>query len=282
MGIDHTAENGAGTVMSKKVPRILLVDDDEDARLLYGTYLRLKYGWEVIEAGNGTDALSIVDASFSAVVLDEMMPGLRGMHVLQRIRRRADLDGLCVVMLTATTDAEIITTTFQYAPAAYLLKTSATPETLYIALASHISARGDIRPVKVFLCHSSADKPVVRELYEKLKRAFVDPWFDAETLQGGQEWEYEIRRAVKQAEIVIVCLSKHSVSTAGYLHREIRYAIEAAENQPEGTIFIVPLLMEPCAVPDRLSKWHWIDYTREDGWARLMQSIRLRARQLQL
>jgi len=60
------------------------------------------------------------------------------------------------------------------------------------------------RPLKVFLCHASADKPKVRELYrtpcpepvEGLKRRGVQPWLDAEDLIPGQNWELEIRKAM--------------------------------------------------------------------------------------
>ena len=284
MDSDNTGDHGADTRTSNTgtLPRILIVDDDAESRRLYASYLRRKYEWDVIESDNGADALRVLDASFHGVVVDEMMPGMRGMQVLQKIRKRPDLEGLCVVMLTATTDPEVIAATFQHSPNSYLLKMNTTPETLYVTLASGISKRGMLRPIKVFLCHSSFDKPVVRELYFRLSRSFVDPWFDEERLIGGQDWEYEIRKAVKQSDIVMVCLSKRSVTTSGYLHKEIRYAIDAAEQQPEGAIFIIPLRLEPCSVPDRLSKWQWIDYSREDAWDRVMQAIRLRAKELRL
>ncbi len=41
------------------------------------------------------------------------------------------------------------------------------------------------RPLKVFLCHASADKPKVRELYRTLKRRGVQPWLDALILRDG-------------------------------------------------------------------------------------------------
>jgi len=53
----------------------------------------------------------------------------------------------------------------------------------------------DKRPLKVFLCHASADKPKVRELYRTLKRRGVQPWLDAEDLIPGQNWEVEIPKA---------------------------------------------------------------------------------------
>jgi len=39
------------------------------------------------------------------------------------------------------------------------------------------------RPLKVFLCHASADKPAVRELYLRLKKDGVDryAWLDTAT-----------------------------------------------------------------------------------------------------
>ncbi len=40
-----------------------------------------------------------------------------------------------------------------------------------------------LRPLKVFLCHASGDKPAVRELYHKLTaEGWVDPWLDEEKL----------------------------------------------------------------------------------------------------
>ncbi len=37
------------------------------------------------------------------------------------------------------------------------------------------------RPLCVFLCHSSNDKPAVRELYQKLRaEPWIQPWLDEE------------------------------------------------------------------------------------------------------
>lgn len=69
----------------------------------------------------------------------------------------------------------------------------------------------------VFLCHASGDKPAVRELYRRLCAEGIDAWLDEEKLLPGQNWQLEIPRAVRTADVVVVCLSRGSVSKAGYV-----------------------------------------------------------------
>ena len=54
------------------------------------------------------------------------------------------------------------------------------------------------RKLRVFLCHSSQDKPIVRELYQRLNaEGWIDPWLDEEKLLPGQDWDLEIEKAVE-------------------------------------------------------------------------------------
>ncbi|MBK9602972.1 MAG: toll/interleukin-1 receptor domain-containing protein [Anaerolineales bacterium] len=49
------------------------------------------------------------------------------------------------------------------------------------------------RPLRVFLCHASQDKPAVRELYNALKsEGWIDPWLDKAKILPGQDWEFVI------------------------------------------------------------------------------------------
>ena len=129
-------------------------------------------------------------------------------------------------------------------------------------------------PLRIFLCHSSGDKPEVRNLYQRLSSDGFDPWLDEEKLLPGQEWEVEIPKAVKTSDVVIVCLSHKAITKAGYVHKEIKSALDEAEKQPEGTIFLIPLKLEECDVPERLQRWHWVNLFEEKGYGRLMSSLR--------
>ena len=59
------------------------------------------------------------------------------------------------------------------------------------------------RPLKVFLCHAHADRDPVRGLYTRLTQDGVDAWLDKAKLLPGQDWELEIRKAVREADVVV-------------------------------------------------------------------------------
>lgn len=134
--------------------------------------------------------------------------------------------------------------------------------------------------LRVFLCHSSGDKPAVRALYRRLRADGVTPWLDEEDLLPGEKWETEIPKAVRSCDIVIVCFSQGSINKRGYLQKEIRYALDAAEEQPEGTIFLIPLKLEECEIPAHLSGRQWVNFFEERGYERLMRALRKRAESL--
>ncbi|PWU00568.1 MAG: hypothetical protein C5B51_24895, partial [Terriglobia bacterium] len=131
--------------------------------------------------------------------------------------------------------------------------------------------------MRVFLCHSSGDKPPVRDLCRKLAADGFDPWLDEQQLLPGQDWSNEIVNAIHQAHAVVICLSRASVSKEGYLQREVKYALDAVEEKPEGTIFLIPVKLEECDIPQRLSRWQWTSLFEPDGYQRLVTALRRRA-----
>jgi diguanylate cyclase (GGDEF)-like protein len=52
------------------------------------------------------------------------------------------------------------------------------------------------RALRAFLCHSSTDKTLVRDLFRRLCADGVDAWLDEAKLVPGQDWKKEIRKAV--------------------------------------------------------------------------------------
>ena len=136
------------------------------------------------------------------------------------------------------------------------------------------------RQLRVFLCHASQDKPAVRKMYTYLKQHGVQPWLDREDLLPGQDWEVEIPKAIFTSDVILVCLSKNSVNKEGYIQKEIAFALDKALEKPQGTIFIIPVKLEECDVPDRQKRYQWVDYYRPDGRKRLLMGLSMRAQGL--
>jgi formylglycine-generating enzyme required for sulfatase activity len=139
------------------------------------------------------------------------------------------------------------------------------------------------RPLKVFLCHASQDKPVVRELSRRLaSEGWVDPWVDEKKLLPGHDWRTIIEEAVETSDIVIICLSSNSVTKEGFVQKELRYAREIAFEKPDETIFLIPLRLDDCTVPRGLRFYQWADYfgeKKEETYDALLESLKLRHEQ---
>ncbi len=139
----------------------------------------------------------------------------------------------------------------------------------------------DKRPLTVFLCHASADKPKVRELYRTLKRRGVRPWLDEEDLIPGHNWEMEIQKALLSSDAIIICLTPNSMSKEGYVQKEIKFALDKAMEMPEGRIFIIPARLEECELPFSLRRYQAVNLYEKVGYTKLMQALKLRASQLE-
>jgi DNA-binding response OmpR family regulator len=78
--------------------RVLLVDDDEKLSHLLGEYLGAQ-GFSVTTRSDARSALDVLQReSFSAIILDVMLPDRDGFEVCRRVRARSDVP---IIMLTA-------------------------------------------------------------------------------------------------------------------------------------------------------------------------------------
>jgi DNA-binding response OmpR family regulator len=104
------------------MPRILIVEDDEDVRALIAHKLR-RAGHEVSEAGDGEQGLAAArDSAPDLMVLDWMMPKLTGIEVCAAIRADADLAQPRILLLTAKSQDSDIALAMQTGADAYLIK----------------------------------------------------------------------------------------------------------------------------------------------------------------
>ena len=136
---------------------------------------------------------------------------------------------------------------------------------------------------KRILPSSWGDKPKVRDLYDRLEKEGFDPWLDEKDLVAGLNWQDQITKAIDEADIFLACLSKNAVDKTGFLQEEIRLALDAYTNRPEGSIFIIPVRLDACEIPNmgntrtgvNLRDIHWVDLFESDGFGNLVAAINM-------
>jgi formylglycine-generating enzyme required for sulfatase activity len=134
---------------------------------------------------------------------------------------------------------------------------------------------------KVFLSYAREDEAAVKSIHDSLKERGFDPWMDKAHIQPGQDWEQVIRQEVQTADVILIFLSRASISKRGYVQREFRLALQALEELPENEIFLIPVRLDDHPVPSQFSKLQWCNLYEPGGMGKLLQAVELAARQRQ-
>ena len=142
------------------------------------------------------------------------------------------------------------------------------------------------RKLRVFLSYAREDKETVHEIYRRLNNEeWIEPWQDISKILPGETWALEIRKAIDQADVIIIILSENSVIKEGFIHTEMHYAWNRSLQKPPGTIFLIPMRLEDCKVPIGLydlEAKQWVDYFDEEkevSYAKLLKSLEARLEQ---
>ena len=84
------------------MPTVLLIDDEEDIRIVGRMSLEKVGGWDVLEASSGAEGIELAAAqSPDAILLDSMMPGMDGPATIQKLKADERTSGIPVLFLTA-------------------------------------------------------------------------------------------------------------------------------------------------------------------------------------
>ncbi len=84
------------------IKKVLIVDDDDDIRLIAEISLRDVGGFEVLTAASGRDGIEMAIGEMpDLILLDMMMPGMDGLRVLAELRSSESTKHIPVAFLTA-------------------------------------------------------------------------------------------------------------------------------------------------------------------------------------
>lgn len=95
--------------MSRKIkPVALLIEDDDDIIAMLRLFLEAE-GYRVRVVYNGVEALQLIESMIelpNIVILDVLLPGIDGLTVLERLRRRPIWATVPVIMVTACSEED--------------------------------------------------------------------------------------------------------------------------------------------------------------------------------
>jgi two-component system chemotaxis response regulator CheY len=103
--------------------RALVIDDSQTIRMIIGHILQ-ELGIEVIEAGNGLEALEQLQKheSIELLLVDWNMPEMDGLELVRRIRSQRAYDAARIMMVTTETQSEQVTRALDAGANEYLMK----------------------------------------------------------------------------------------------------------------------------------------------------------------
>lgn len=111
----------------------------------------------------------------------------------------------------------------------------------------------------VFLSHNSKDKPRVRRLAERLRKAGLKVWFDEWILKPGDDIYLTIERGLELTRVLVLCLSRAAVGSEWVGLERSTVLFRDPSNTDRR---FIPLLLEDCQLPDALRRFKYVDYRR--------------------
>ncbi|MGH9445693.1 MAG: response regulator [Terriglobia bacterium] len=89
-----------------RMPKILIIDDEEAVRYLVSLTLGLLSGWTALSAASGSDGVKLAVAEApDAILLDVMMPDMDGRQTLESLQSNPSTKAIPVLFLTASVRA---------------------------------------------------------------------------------------------------------------------------------------------------------------------------------
>ena len=104
----------------KKIIKVAVIDDEQEILDMIEKYLSRASGFEVTTFSNPLNAISRIDKSYDAVLLDIMMPQMNGLDVLTRLHEKEPK--LKIIMMTAYSTLDKVLKSHREGATHYIIK----------------------------------------------------------------------------------------------------------------------------------------------------------------
>lgn len=126
----------------------------------------------------------------------------------------------------------------------------------------------------IFMCYAREDKLLVKEAYHHLKNDGLPVWLDGMDLLPGQNWQQVTIQTLKKSSFILIFFSKHSVTKRGFVQREFKVALDTLNEIPDDQIFIIPVRLDNCDIPEKFKTIHCIDLFEEGSYEKIIKAIK--------
>ncbi len=110
---------------------------------------------------------------------------------------------------------------------------------------------------KIFISHSSLDKPFAKLLCMDLEAQGYIPWLDEWDIRVGESIPERISSGLQEADFILVILSSNSVGSK-WVERE--WQTKYWSEIEKGKIVVLPLLLQECVIPELLRTKKYADF----------------------
>ena len=135
----------------------------------------------------------------------------------------------------------------------------------------------------IFISYARLDQQKVSLFVDRLEEQGFDVWVDYQRLKPGQNWNFEIERALGKATFVVSFVSKLSYDRRGYLQRELRLALDKLTEKLIDDIYLIPVLLDDeVQIPEQLKHLHCIRASNPDCYAQIVDAVNYQLERLGL
>lgn len=246
--------------------KILVLDDDSRWLRSVGKILGAEY--ELTLTQSHQEAINKVRSiNFALVMLDiRLEGGANGIDVL--IKMRKSVPDLRAIILTGYDKSDLAVASLQAGALDYITK----GPNLLFRLKAAINKHKRTELVKVFLSYVKADIKKVLSLHGRLTAQGFLPWIDRQDIKAGR-WEPQIKKAIRNSDFFIACLSPNSINKTGFIKREFKFALEKQDEFDEDEGYIIPVRLVNCEIPEPLNQFQGVDLFKEDGFVKLVKML---------
>jgi len=126
---------------------------------------------------------------------------------------------------------------------------------------------------KVFISHAKEDTASALKLFDFLTSNHYDPWLDKKNLLPGQLWDTEIMKALKNADFIVLLLSKTSIEKRGYIQKEFKRALDFFEEKLKTDIYLIPCKIDDCEVPEQFIEFQWVELSEPNAFEKILDAL---------